>query len=190
MAQMKENQHVKPIIDVVAGTVTFQTKGMADIVLHADKLHADILKRAALVGMAQVRIVDAAAISSTDKDGRIVPEAERIATKHARMSELVAHYESGTSEWSRVGEGGGGKSITVEAIAELKKVTYDEAEKYVEEFAATGKDGDGKGFADTKAALAFLRTGSRVRAAIDAIRAKRAPAPKVDADKALDDLTK
>lgn len=181
---MKDNQHVKPIIDIEAGTVTFQIKGMDDLVFNISKVHPNLVKRAALVGFAQVRIVDSAAIPMTRKDGSIIPEAERIATKRENMEELIEHYESGTELWSRVSEGGGGKSITVEAIARVKGMTYEEAEAEVAAFAEKKYEGD------TKKALAFLRQGARVMAAMDAIKAERTKPAVVDADAALDELTK
>jgi len=104
---MKDNQHVQPVIDLTAGTVTFKVKGHPDIVLDMAQLHPDITRQAAMVGMAQVRIVDAAAVGRTDKDGLIIPEAERIAQKYANMAGLVEHYMTGTSEWSRRATGGG-----------------------------------------------------------------------------------
>lgn len=180
--KMKENQHVKPIIDVIAGTVTFQVKGQNDLVLHMDKLSDVVVKRAAMVGMAQVRIVDAAAVGVADDEGNIIPEAQRIAMKYRNMAALIEHYETGTEEWSRVGTGGGGKSITIEAIARVKGITYEEAEASVAEFAAKKYEGD------TKKALAFLRQGSRVAEAMEAIRKERMPQPKVDADAALAEL--
>lgn len=181
---MKQNQQVQPIINMEEGTVTFRVLGKADLVLHADKLHPDILKRAALVGMAQVRIVDAAAVGVADKDGNIIPAAERVEMKYANMAALIEHYESGTSEWSRVGQGGGGKSITIEAIAAVQGKDYDTVEAEVATFA------DAKYGGDTKKALAFLRTGSRVAAKIEEMRKARLPAPKVDADNALAELGK
>lgn len=103
---MKENQTVKPIINMEAGTVTFEVKGHSNIVLHMDKVHPDNVRRAGFVGMAQVRIVDAAAIGRTDESGAIIPDAQRTATKHERMLKLVEHYESGSPEWGVKGEGG------------------------------------------------------------------------------------
>lgn len=181
---MKENQHVQPIIADDFSTVTFRTRGHPDLVLHMDKLHADIIRRAAAVGFAQVRIVDAAAVGLTDAEGNIIPEATRIAMKHENMAALIEHYETGTAEWSRVGSGGGGKSITIEAIAAIKGMEYDQVEAEVADFAAKKYEGD------TKKALAFLRTGARVAAKIEELRKARMPAPKVDADAALDELTK
>ncbi len=95
---MKDNQHVRPVIDVEAGTVTFEVRGMDSLVLEWARLHPDVQMRAGLAGMAQVRIVDAAAVGVADDDGNIIPEAERIALKHQRMAALIEHYHSGTAE--------------------------------------------------------------------------------------------
>ena len=180
---MKENQHVQPVVDVEKGTVTFNVKGHDPIVLHMERLHPEIVKRAAMVGMAQVRIVDAAAVGMADDDGNIVPEAERIDMKAERMAALVEHYETGTSEWSRVREGrGGGRSITIEAIARIRAIPYDDAKAMVQRHADTMHKGD------TKTALAHLRQGAKVGATINAIRAERTPKGKVDADAALEEL--
>lgn len=180
---MKVNQQVKPIVDVQAGTVTFQiADGKEPLVLDMAKLHPDIVKQAALVGMAQVRIVDAAAVSAADEDGNIIPADKRIALKRERIEALIAHYHTGTAEWSRAASGGGGRSLTVEAIARVRQVEYDQAETMVADFAKKKYEGD------TRKALAFLRQGERVAAAMEAIRKERLPAPKVDADKALEEI--
>lgn len=180
---MKENQHVKPVVDVAAGTVTFHVKGHNDLVLDFSKLHADIVKRAALAGMAQVRIVDAAAVGMEDDEGNIMPEADRISLKYSRMEALLNHYHTGTSEWSRKGTSGGGfGSITVEAIARVKGVEYPAAEKMVADYAERKFGGD------TKKALAFFRDSKSVREAMSEIKAERQSAPKLDADAALDEL--
>lgn len=181
---MKVNQQVKPVVDVQAGTVTFQiADGKEPLVLDMAKLHPDIVKQAALVGMAQVRIVDAAAVGAADEDGNIIPADKRIALKRERMSALIEHYHTGTAEWSRAATGGGGgRSLTIEAIARVRQVEYDQAEAMVADFAEKKYAGD------TKKALAFLRQGERVAAAMDAIRKERMPAPKVDADKALEEI--
>lgn len=180
---MKQNQHVEPVIADDFSTVTFRiADGGEPLVLEMSRLHPAIVQRAAAVGMAQVRIVDAAAIPMTRKDGSIIPESERLAMKRERMAALIEHYHSGTSEWSRVSEGGGGRSITVEAVARVKGIDYATAEKWCETFAAEKFGGD------TKKALAFLREGKRVQDAMRAIRDERAGTPKIDADKALDEL--
>lgn len=117
---MKENQSVKPIINMEAGIVTFEVKGHPAIVLHLDKVHPDNIRRAGFVGMAQTRIVDAAAIGRTDDKGNIIPEADRIATKHARMLKLVEHYESGSPEWNVKGEGGFAPSGLIIALCAMQ----------------------------------------------------------------------
>ena len=180
---LKENQHVQPVVDTENGTVTFRTRGMPDLVLHWNKLHPKVQMRAGLAGMAQVRIVDAAAVGVADrKTGAIIPEGERIELKHERMARLVAHYESGTEDWSRVSEGGGGRSITVEAIARVKGMTYEVAEAECERIADLHHGGD------TKKALAFLRGAGAVQKEMAVIRAERTKAPVLDADKALEEL--
>src|SRR5262245_56068561 len=179
---MKENQHVQPIVDVEAGTVTFRTKGHPDQVLEWAKLSPTVQKRAGLVGMAQVRIVDAAAVPMTDDDGNILSESTRIQMKFDRMGRLIEHYHTGTEQWTLQQAGGGGRSITIEAIARVKGMDYDTAKAEVEKFAVAKHGGD------TKAALAFFRGSKSVSEAMQAIRAERMPAPKVDADKALTEL--
>lgn len=178
---MKQNQHVKPVINVDAGTVTFEVKGHETVTLELSRLHPDIIRRAALAGMAQVRIVDAAAIGMEDDDGNIIPEAERVAMKHEAITALIEHYHTGTSEWSRRTSGGGvgARSITIEALAATMSCTYDEAKAHVTKRAEAAFGGD------TKKALAKLREAPTIQKAILALRAARMPAPKVDADDEL-----
>lgn len=187
---MKENQQVRPVIADDFSKVTFEIRGREALVLDMGKLHPDILRRAAAVGMAQVRIVDAAAVSMTDDDGNILPEEVRIDTKRANMARLIEHYESGTAEWTlQSGGGGGNRSITIEAIAAVRGIDYEAAKAEVAKYAENGKDDKGKAFGgDTKKALAYLRKGARVAAKIDEIRAARMPKPVIDADAALNEL--
>jgi hypothetical protein len=183
--KLKENQQVKPVVDMDTGLVQFHVRGYAEpLVLDMSKLHPDIVKRAAMVGMAQVRIVDAAAIGAADDDGNIIPAEDRIRMKHDAMRALIAHYETGTADWSRAGSGGGGgaKSITVEAIARVQGISYENALEMVDKRAE--KTGSTR-----KAILGKLRNAEAVQKAILAIRAERTPAPKVDADAELAALT-
>lgn len=181
---MKENQHVQPVVNLDANTVVFHVKGHNDIVLDVTKLHPDILRRAAMVGMAQVRIVDAAAVGMTDDEGNILGEEERIQLKYDRMEALVNHYHTGTSEWSRrgTGEGGVGKSLTIEAIARIKGMEYDEAKAEVTKYAESKFGGD------NKKALAKFRESPTVAKAMLEIKAERLPAPKADADAMLAEI--
>lgn len=181
---MKENQHVKPIIDLEANKVSFEVLGHSTLTLDLSKVHPDNVKRAALVGFAQVRVVDAAAVGMEDDEGNIIPAAERIAMKHARMKALIEHLESGTAEWSRrgTGDGSGARSITIEAIAQVKGWTYEVALAEVDKYAAAKFGGK------RKDCLSHMRKAADVGVAILAIRAARMPTPKIDADNALAEL--
>lgn len=183
---MKENQHVKPVINPDAATVTFTVKGYDNpLVLHMERLHPDIIRRAAMVGMAQVRIVDAAAVGLTDKDGNIIREADRLRMKYEGMQELIAHYESGTDQWTRTGSGNAAQSgITLEAIARHYHKSLDEARAMVEKHAATKHDGD------TRKALAKLAGAGAIAKLILVIKSERlaAATPSEDADALLDEL--
>ena len=74
---MKDNQQIKPVVSEDFSKVTFEMRGMEDLVLDMGALHPDVLKRAAAVGMAQVRIIDAAAVSRDDGAGGVRSVAER-----------------------------------------------------------------------------------------------------------------
>lgn len=97
---MKANQVVSYEINTEDGTITFTVKGHSPLVMDMTKLHSDNINRAAFVGMAQVRIVDAAAVNRADKDGNLLDEAERTRIKYERMKKLVDHYESGSADWN------------------------------------------------------------------------------------------
>lgn len=97
--KLKDGQQIRYEISADSRTVTFYRRGGMRV-FSIDKVHEDNQRRACAVGFAQVRITDAAAIGRADKDGRIIPEAERTEMKWARMMRLVEHYESGTAEWN------------------------------------------------------------------------------------------
>jgi hypothetical protein len=157
--------------------ITFKVKDAGEVGLDLTKLHEAIVKRAAVHGMIQ-RISDAAAISRDAETGQSATPKEKLAA----MSALIDHYHSGTEEWRRTGTGeGGGKSLTIEAIAEVKGISYEAAEAEVVKFAEKRNE-------STKAILAFLRKGEKVMRAMEAIRARRQGAPKVDADEALQEM--
>lgn len=159
------------------GTILVQVLGAGLITFDPAKASEKVRAHAAFHGFKQ-RLADAAAMSRDPENGKAATPAE----KEAAIRELAEWYMTGTDDWSRVGLGGGGKSITVEAIAAEKGIEYDAAEAMVEEFAEAKYGGD------TKKALAFLRQGAKVAARIEEIRKSRLPAPKVDADAALAEL--
>lgn len=136
--------------------------------------------RATVHGWGQ-RLPDAAAIGLTDDDGNIIPKAERTAMKADKIGKLVDHYESGTQDWSRKGDGTGTRrSLVIEALARVKNETYESAMERADEFAARKYGGD------RKKALAYLATADDVAAAMRAIRDERAqPIAGVNADDLL-----
>ncbi len=172
--------------------ITFTVLGAGAVTMDTEKLHDDIMQRAAIHGLIQ-RISDAAAIGRDPETGRSASPAEKLAA----MTELVAYYETGTADWKRTGTGeGSGKSITIEAIARVKSISYEIAADYVERYAKTGSYTTGplgsprKEYfnGNTTKCLAFLRKSTAVAEAIADIRKSRQGAPVVDADKALDEL--
>ena len=146
-----------------SGAIKIDVKDAGEVAFDPAKASAANREYAAFHGWKQ-RLVDAAALSRDTTNGAVASPADKLAA----IKELVDHYESGSADWSRAGTGDGGKSLTLEAIARVQGCTYDEAEANVAAYAK-------KKFADdTKKALAFLRQGAKVMAAIDAIRKERA----------------
>lgn len=177
METKRKSNSVVQVQQMESGALAFEVLGAGRVVFNPEKAHSNNRAYAELHGWKQ-RLSDAAAISRDDVTGKPASPADKLAA----IRELAEHYMSGSPEWSRAGGGGGGRSITVEAIARIKGVDYVTAEAHVAKFAAEKHSGD------TKAALAFLRDGKRVQEAMAAIRAERQPAPKVDADAALGEL--
>lgn len=166
----------------VPKTLYFAVEAVGETELDLESVSASNMSRACVHGWFQ-RVPDGAAISATDKDGNIIPKVERSRIKFERMGELCVHYESGTEEWSRVSSGGGGgKSLTVEAIARVYACSYDEAVAKVEAHATAKYAGD------VKVALAKLRGSAKVQAAMLEIKTERMPAAKVDVQAELDEL--
>lgn len=158
-------------------TIMFNVKGLGTIALDMTRLHPAIMQKAAIHGLIQ-RISDAAAMSRTDDEGRIIPEATLNEAKFEAMSALVNHYATGTSEWSRVSEAGPRGGILFKALCRMyPERKPDEIREWL----------DGQ----SKANQAALRASEKVRAAITAIEAEMVTAsPKVDTDALLADLTK
>lgn len=165
----------------------FKVLDQGDVDLDLPKVSKENVAYAVIHGFGQ-RIPDAAAIGTTDKDGMVIPKAERTRIKFEKMNEVCVHYESGTAEWDRRAESGGGgsRSLTLEAIAKVKGVEYAEAERLAQVHADMHFEGD------RKKALAHLATGKRVAEAMSEIRAERdlrkAGTVSVDADEALEEL--
>lgn len=174
--KVKSNS-VVTVQQMEGGIIAITVLGAGDLTFDPAKADAANKAHAEFHGWKQ-RLSDAAAISRDPETGKPASPADKLAAIRA----LVEHYESGSAEWSRIGQGGGGKSLTIEAIAELKGVEYAAAEAMVVNMAAVEYEGDTKKF------LAFLRQGAAVSAKMEEMRKARMPAPKVDADAALDEL--
>lgn len=180
----KANSIVTSRYDAERNVIVFTVLGCGDTELDLNKVSQANSARAAVHGWNQ-RIPDAAAIGQADKDGNIIPKAERNRIKYERMNDLCRFYESGTDEWSRKGSGGGSAegSLTIQAIARVKAIDYAAAETLVQLHADMHNRGD------RKKALAFLATGKRVAAAMAEIRNERAAAQtNLDADALLDSM--
>lgn len=159
------------------GELEFTVVGAGKFTFNPLRVHANNRQHAELHGWIQ-RITDGAAIPRNTKTGASATPQEKMEA----MKELAEHYMSGADQWRLTASVGEGKGLTIEAIARVKGVTYAIAEGYVEQFAKAKHGGD------TRKALAFLRDGSRVREAMEAIRAERLPQAKIDADAALDEF--
>lgn len=110
------------------------------------------------------RIADAAAIARDTKTGASATPEE----KHEAMRALIEHYESGTTEWSRVASAGPKGGILFKALC---RMYADQTPKQVREFL------DGI----SKREQAALRAVPNVKAVIEAIEAEDVEAgPKVD----------
>ena len=177
---MKDNQQIKPVVSEDFTKVTFEVRGMADLVLDMTKLHPDIIKRAACVGMAQVRIIDAAAISRQDEDGAIRSPGTMLMLKRVKMEELALHYMTGTNEWNRKraagSEGRDNSGITLQA---MKRVWPD---KDCE--ALAWRLEQKRGITRREAYAEFAKT-KQVAEAIAAIKAERAT---LDSDDLLSEM--
>lgn len=168
---MKENQSVKPVIDMAQGSVVFEVRNHTPLRLDMAKVHEDNVKRAAFVGMAQVRIVDAAAVPVQDSKGNLRTPAQRDELKYNRMKALIDHYESGSALWSPKAQAIGPVDKSELIREALKRLNVPEAK-----------------IADMdKAKLAFLATGKAVATMMLTIASERVVAV-VDADAELDAL--
>lgn len=92
----KANSVITHSISPANDEIAFAVLGVGVIRMDLTAIHGDIMRHAAIHGMIQ-RISDAAAISRDPETGKPASAQD----KFDAMSRLVAHYESGTSEWSR-----------------------------------------------------------------------------------------
>lgn len=128
----KANSIITSRFDEERNIIVFTVLGEGEVELDLTKVSPANMARAAVHGWNQ-RIPAAAAIGVTDKDGTIIPKAERTRIKYERMNDLCRFYESGTEEWARrAAGGGGGRSLVIEAIAALRDVTYESVSEHLD----------------------------------------------------------
>jgi hypothetical protein len=167
---MKDNQLINPIISDDFKTVTFEVRGKPNLVLDMTKLHENVRARSACVGMAQVRIIDAAAVSRADSDGTIRTLEEMLELKYQKMADLIAHYMTSTPEWNRKRSAGSGAAKDVSGIT-LKAMQRVWPDKDCEALAFRMEQK--RGISRREAYAVFAQT-REVAAAIAAIKAERA----------------
>ena len=168
------------VIVSVPRCLIFTVLDNGDVTLDLSKVSAENNGRALVHGWNQ-RIPDAAAIGVTDSDGVVIPKAERTRIKKERMNDLCVHYESGTPEWSRRGDGtGGAKSPTVEAFAKVQGLSYEDAD------AAVTRRAEVLGITRKAQLTKLAKLPAIAKAALDIRQAKlAAQTPAVDADEEL-----
>lgn len=171
-----KSNSVVTVAQTEAGMILVTVLNAGVVEFDPSKAHASNRKHAEFHGWKQ-RLSDAAAMSRDPANGAAATPKEKMEA----IAELAEHYMSGSEEWSRAGGGGGAKSLTIEAIARVQGISYEDADAQVTAMAAEKKE-------DRKKTLAFLGTGARVMAAMKALRDERMPAPVVDADEALNAL--
>jgi hypothetical protein len=184
MANAKEQvKQIVPEISEDLTRVTFNIRGADPLVLDMTKLHPDIIRRAACAGMAQVRIIDAAAVQRADGEGGVRSDAEMLRIKRERMGALIEHYMTGTSEWSAKrstsGAGGGAGKEAGLTLAAMGRVW---PERDCEELVAGVMAKRG---IERKAALALFAGTKEVAAAMAVIKSERA---SVSADRLLAEI--
>ena len=177
MVSKRKSNSVVTVQRLESGALQFDVLGAGKVVFNPESAHPDNRAFAEIYGWTQ-RLSDRAAKPRDTETGKPATPAE----KYEAIKALAEYYMTGAQGWTLSGAGGGGKSITLEAIARVQGVDYAEAQKQAEALAIKKFDGD------VKATLEYLRTGSRIMKAIEAIRAERLPEPKVDADAALDEM--
>lgn len=171
--KMKTNQTVAYVISDDYSTIAFSVVGNGQMVLDLNKCHPDIVRRAAAVGMAQVRIVDAAAIGTVDKDGNAIPPAERNRMKAENMRKLIDHYHTGTDQWSLT------RSATPRGDSE--EILWAALVRALGEHAEAALAKTMQTHPTRHEALKYLSGAKRVASALLAIKAERIK-PVADAD--------
>jgi hypothetical protein len=117
-------------------TVTYAISGAGEVVGHLDKCHAAVIAQQTIRGGYE-RVKDKMAVSRS-VEGVLRTEGEMAQAKLDAGQSLWDHWETGTSEYEMPGggQGGGGRSIAVEAFAQDLSIPYGEAKERAERVAS------------------------------------------------------
>lgn len=164
----KSNSVITHSVD--GDTITFTVLGVGSLQFNKTKASMENRGHSEDHGWTQ-RISDAAAIPRDPETG----ESATAEQKYEAMQRLVAHYESGTSEWSRRPAAGEGQTggLLFKALCVMSSETKTPAE--IREWMA-GK---------TKAQLSALRNQPKIAEVINSLRPVSL---EVDTDALLDEL--
>lgn len=163
--------------------IGFTVIGYPEAVLNLAAIAAANRQRAEWHGWGQ-RVVDAAAIGTTDKDDAIIPREERLKMKAEAISRVIAHYESGNADWNlrKAASRGPDHSITIQAVMDVRGLAYEAVSEYVTASAKTHN-------VTRTVILESLASNPAIASRIAAIRAERVAASGINSDELLANLS-
>lgn len=127
----KSNSVITARAEVPEGRIVFTVLGVGDITFDVTKASGEVTRRALYHGLTQ-RVSDAAAIPFNKAENRYATPQE----KYEAMRELVEHYHTGTSEWSRKRSAGGARvdvetALILRALAEHRGASLEDMRERV-----------------------------------------------------------
>lgn len=169
MANVKAQSQITA--DIFGSTLTLTFANGKDLSINVDMLNAEIAKQSMLHGLKQ-KLVDSAAISRNTNTGR----AASIDDKYTAVKEVFDRITGPQPTWNKVrGEGvgpSGARNLLVRAIMEVKGVSRDKSELFVE--------------ARSKEELSALRKNPAIAAAIARFQSAES---SIDTDTLLGELS-
>jgi hypothetical protein len=161
------------VIVTLPKTLTFAIAGAGEVVGNLEKCHAAVVAQFAQRG-AYERVKDKMAVPRS-VEGVLRTDAEMAQAKLDAAQALWDHWETGTSDYEMPGggQGGGGRSIAVEAFAQDLGIPYAEAKERAERVGAA----KGRNWKQQLAALEKVYAKE-----IAALRAARVQAIELDAE--------
>lgn len=153
-------------------TLTFTVKDAGTLTLDMTRIHADLMRYAAIHGLIQ-RVSDGAAISRNPETGLPATPAD----KHARMARIIAHLESGTAEWKMQATAAPRGPSEADVVEALGRATRMDGERMLAKWMT--KEG-----CDRAEALRQVQGAASVKKALLEIAAERIR-PSFDGDERL-----